>query len=76
MFASSAQQEKPRCNICWKDANTFLIGWIDTVRICNIRRRSAAEMALTPNWPQFTVEPGNVYNKNKCLQLQLQHYFN
>uniref|UniRef100_A0A1B6C2S4 RING-type domain-containing protein n=1 Tax=Clastoptera arizonana TaxID=38151 RepID=A0A1B6C2S4_9HEMI len=51
------QQEKPRCNICWKDTNTFLIGWVETIRICNIRKRSQAEMALTPNWPQYTVEP-------------------
>lgn len=54
---SNLKQDKPRCNLCWKDSNTLLVGWIDTVRICNIRRRSPAEMALAPDWPQFVVEP-------------------
>lgn len=56
----SSKQDKPRCNLCWKDSNTLLVGWIDTVRICNIRRRSSAEMALAPDWPQFVVEPSKI----------------
>ncbi|XP_054269430.1 vacuolar protein sorting-associated protein 41 homolog [Macrosteles quadrilineatus] len=54
--STNFEGEKSRCNLCWKDATTLLVGWVDTVRILNVRRRTHTEMALTPDWPQFVVE--------------------
>lgn len=36
-----------RCNLRWATANTLLIGWVDTIRICVIRKRNAGEVART-----------------------------
>lgn len=37
---------------------TLLVGWVDTIRICQLHRRSAAEIALAKNVSEFLVEPG------------------
>lgn len=52
--------EKFRCNIRWADDRTLLIGWVDTVRICVIRKRSNIELANRA-LPEYLVDPGNVY---------------
>lgn len=41
-----------RCNLRWATASTLLIGWVDTIRVCVIRKRNATEVARTgqPGW--------------------------
>lgn len=46
-----------RCNLKWSNPTTLLIGWVDTIRICIIRKRNAIE-ASTRNMPGFIVDPG------------------
>lgn len=50
--------EKYRCNLRWADARTLLIGWVDTVRVCIIRKRSNIELA-NKNLPEYLVDPGD-----------------
>ena len=45
-----------RCNLKWSNATTLLIGWVDTIRICIIRKRNAIEVS-TRNLPGFVVDP-------------------
>jgi vacuolar protein sorting-associated protein 41 len=45
-----------RCNLKWSNSNTLLIGWVETIRICVIRKRNAIE-ASTRNLPGFIVDP-------------------
>lgn len=50
--------DKFRCNLRWADSRTLLIGWVDTVRVCVIRKRSSIESA-NKDLPEFLVDPGN-----------------
>jgi hypothetical protein len=59
-FCYSALPEHYRCNLCWKNSTTLLVGWVDTVRVCMIRKRSLAELS-NRELPEFVVEPGGVY---------------
>ncbi|KAG8308451.1 Vacuolar protein sorting-associated protein 41 [Homalodisca vitripennis] len=68
--STNFQNEKARCNLCWKDTNTLLVGWLDSVRILNVRKRSPAEMALTPDWPQYLVENSSVKPHTHILSFQ------
>lgn len=45
-----------RCNLRWSDQRTLLIGWIDTVRICVIRKRNFQELQ-NRDLPEFLVDP-------------------
>lgn len=29
-----------KCHICWKNTHTLIVGWADTVWVCNVERRS------------------------------------
>jgi len=42
----------------WSDDKTLLIGWVDIVRICHIRKRTMQEM-VNRDLPEFVVDPGN-----------------
>ncbi|CRK93735.1 CLUMA_CG007263, isoform A [Clunio marinus] len=45
-----------RCNLRWRNASTLLIGWVDSIRICVIRKRNLIEVS-TRNLPGFIVDP-------------------
>lgn len=53
-----ALPENFRCNICWKDSSTFLVGWVDSVRVCRIRKRTPQEIAADRDKPEFIVDLG------------------
>ncbi|XP_056634578.1 vacuolar protein sorting-associated protein 41 homolog isoform X1 [Diorhabda sublineata] len=48
--------DKFRCNLRWADSRTLLIGWVDTVRVCVIRKRSNIELA-NRDLPEYLVDP-------------------
>lgn len=50
--------EHYRCNLRWSDDRTLLIGWVDTVRICQIKKLSNREL-VNRELSEFVVEPGN-----------------
>lgn len=52
--------EHYRCNLRWSDDRTLLIGWVDTVRICQIKKRSNQEL-LNRELPEFVVEPVSTF---------------
>lgn len=56
MIDFSARLENFRCNFRWSNATTLLIGWVDTIRICVIRRRNSIEVA-SRDLPGFIVDP-------------------
>ncbi|XP_074097880.1 vacuolar protein sorting-associated protein light [Cotesia typhae] len=55
-----APPENYRCNLRWNGDRTLLIGWVDTVRICQIRKRSHQEM-VNRNLPEFAVDPVSTF---------------
>ncbi|XP_046741986.1 vacuolar protein sorting-associated protein 41 homolog isoform X1 [Diprion similis] len=55
-----ASPEHYRCNLRWSDNRTLLIGWVDTVRICQIRKRSAQEMA-NRDLSEYAVDPVSAF---------------
>lgn len=50
-----------RCNLKWSNSTTLLIGWVDIIRICVIRRRNSVEVS-TRDLPGFIVDPSK-YSK-------------
>ncbi|XP_043470755.1 vacuolar protein sorting-associated protein 41 homolog [Leptopilina heterotoma] len=52
--------EHYRCNLRWSDDRTLLIGWVDTVRICQIKKRSSLEMA-NRDLPEYVVDPVSTF---------------
>ncbi|XP_063964242.1 vacuolar protein sorting-associated protein 41 homolog [Lytechinus pictus] len=38
-----------RCNLCWKDDNTLLIGWANTIKICSVKERITPENKDLPS---------------------------
>lgn len=48
--------ENFNCHLRWENENKLLIGWVDTIRICVIRKRNAIE-ASTRNLPDYVVDP-------------------
>ncbi|XP_023945852.1 vacuolar protein sorting-associated protein 41 homolog [Bicyclus anynana] len=45
-----------RCNLLWSAPKTLMIGWVDTIRICVIRKRSQIELQ-TRDVTEFLVDP-------------------
>lgn len=45
-----------RCNLKWADSSTLLIGWVDSIRVCVIRKRNTIE-ATTRGLPAYSVDP-------------------
>ncbi|XP_034472992.1 vacuolar protein sorting-associated protein 41 homolog isoform X2 [Drosophila innubila] len=52
--------ENFRCHLRWPNATTLLIGWVDTIRICVIRKRNVIE-ASSSNLPGFIVDPVSTF---------------
>ncbi|KAJ3651990.1 hypothetical protein Zmor_017992 [Zophobas morio] len=52
--------DKFRCNLRWADSRTLLIGWVDTVRVCVIRRRSNYEL-VNRDLPEYLVDPVSTF---------------
>ncbi|CAG9814950.1 unnamed protein product [Phaedon cochleariae] len=52
--------DKFRCNLRWADSRTLLIGWVDTVRVCVIRKRSNIELA-NRDLPEYLVDPVSTF---------------
>ncbi|XP_012058286.1 PREDICTED: vacuolar protein sorting-associated protein 41 homolog [Atta cephalotes] len=52
--------EHYRCNLQWSDDKTLLIGWVDIVRICHIRKRTMQEM-VNRDLPEFVVDPVSTF---------------
>ncbi|XP_030377032.1 vacuolar protein sorting-associated protein 41 homolog [Scaptodrosophila lebanonensis] len=48
--------ENFRCNFRWSNDTTLLVGWVDTIRICVIRKRNSIE-AASGNLPDYIVDP-------------------
>lgn len=46
-----------RCNLTWKDGGTLLVGWVDTVRICGVKRRHQRLKDV----PEYIVEPLSMF---------------
>lgn len=55
-----ALPENYRCNICWKNSSTFLVGWVDWVRVCHIRKKTPYEIAADKDKPEYMVDIGEV----------------
>nr|XP_033335981.1 vacuolar protein sorting-associated protein 41 homolog [Megalopta genalis] len=53
--SAEALPEHYRCNLRWSDDRTLLIGWVDIVRIFQIRKRSIQEM-VNRDLPEYVVE--------------------
>ncbi|CAG2062815.1 unnamed protein product [Timema podura] len=49
-----------RCNLCWKTETTLLVGWVDTVRVCKIRKRSQLEINSRDD-PEFVVQQVSMF---------------
>lgn len=71
---SSASPEHYRCNLRWSDKRTLLIGWVDTVRICQIRKRSLPEMA-NRDLPEYVVDPGEYFKLDKSREIDIIRFF-
>ncbi|KAL1502552.1 hypothetical protein ABEB36_007677 [Hypothenemus hampei] len=56
----SVSIDKFRCNLRWTNSRTLLIGWVDTVRVCVIRKRSNIEMAVR-TLPEYLVDPVSTF---------------
>lgn len=48
--------EDYRCNLLWSAPKTLMIGWVDTIRICVIRKRSQVELQ-TRDVTEYLVDP-------------------
>lgn len=48
--------EDYRCNLLWSAPKTLMIGWVDTIRICVIRKRSPVELQ-TRDVTEYLVDP-------------------
>lgn len=48
--------EEYRCNLLWSAPKTLMIGWVDTIRICVIRKRSQIELQ-TRDDTEYLVDP-------------------
>ncbi|XP_053997845.1 vacuolar protein sorting-associated protein 41 homolog [Hylaeus anthracinus] len=58
--SADALPEHYRCNLRWSDDRTLLIGWVDVVRICQIRKRSIQEM-VNRDLPEYVVDPVSTF---------------
>ncbi|VVC29341.1 Armadillo-type fold,Protein kinase, ATP binding site,WD40-repeat-containing domain,Protein kinase [Cinara cedri] len=47
-----------RCNLTWKDSGTLLVGWVDTIRICEVKRR----VHRLKDVPEYIVEPLSMFH--------------
>ncbi|KAH8354569.1 hypothetical protein KR084_012331, partial [Drosophila pseudotakahashii] len=52
--------ENFRCHLRWSNEYTLLIGWVDTIRICVIRKRNSVETSVS-NLPGYIVDPVSTF---------------
>lgn len=52
--------EDYRCNLLWSAPKTLMIGWVDTIRICIIRKRSQIELQ-TRDVTEYLVDPAYTF---------------
>ncbi|XP_072932333.1 vacuolar protein sorting-associated protein 41 homolog [Epargyreus clarus] len=52
--------EDYRCNLLWSAPKTLMIGWVDTIRICVIRKRSQIELQ-TRDVTEYLVDPVHTF---------------
>lgn len=45
-----------RCHLRWYESRTLLVGWVDTIRVCIIRKRNSVEVS-SRNEPGYIVDP-------------------
>ncbi|KAH8400621.1 hypothetical protein KR222_008734, partial [Zaprionus bogoriensis] len=57
---AQARLENFRCHLRWSNSNTLIIGWVDTIRICVIRKRNPLEIPAG-NLPGFVVDPVSTF---------------
>ncbi|XP_020282011.1 vacuolar protein sorting-associated protein 41 homolog isoform X2 [Pseudomyrmex gracilis] len=57
---ADASPEHYRCNLQWSNDKTLLIGWVDIVRVCHIRKRTMQEM-INRDLPEFVVDPVSTF---------------
>lgn len=48
-----------RCNLKWSNETTLLIGWMDSIRVCVIRKRNSIEVS-TRGLPEYIVDPSEI----------------
>ncbi|KAL5273462.1 VPS41 family protein [Megaselia abdita] len=49
-----------RCNLRWTDGTTLLVGWVDTIRVCKIRKRNSIE-SIAKSIPNYVVDPVSTF---------------
>ncbi|CAK1595700.1 unnamed protein product [Parnassius mnemosyne] len=52
--------EDYRCNLLWSAPKTLMIGWVDTIRICVIRKRNQIELQ-TRDVTEYLVDPVHTF---------------
>lgn len=57
-----------RCNLRWSNSTTLLIGWVDTIRVCVLRKRNSVEVS-TRGLPEYIVDPGLAAQNCSGLEL-------
>ncbi|KAI1300179.1 Vacuolar protein sorting-associated protein 41 -like protein [Halotydeus destructor] len=62
---SRLRPEIYRCNLFWKDKNTLLVGWGDSVKICVIKRKIPAP--ISPDLPKKYVEIVSMFSTSYCI---------
>lgn len=63
-----------RCNLRWANATTLLIGWVDTIRICVLRKsKDMAGTIVDPSRFLYLVLLNSLIIHNSSLSFQFQH---
>ena len=54
-----------KCSLHWKNDMTLLLGWADSVKVCEVKRKERA--AATPDSPDKYVEITRMFSINFCI---------
>ncbi|XP_045448493.1 vacuolar protein sorting-associated protein 41 homolog [Melitaea cinxia] len=55
-----------RCNLLWSAPKTLMIGWVDTIRICLIRKRSQIELQ-TRDVTEYLIDPVHTFQTDSFI---------
>ncbi|XP_050345808.1 vacuolar protein sorting-associated protein 41 homolog [Nymphalis io] len=55
-----------RCNLLWSAPKTLMIGWVDTIRICVIRKRSQIELQ-TRDVTEYLIDPVHTFQTDSYI---------
>ncbi|XP_012273995.1 vacuolar protein sorting-associated protein 41 homolog [Orussus abietinus] len=58
--SADALPEHYRCNLRWSGDRTLLIGWVDTVRVCQIKKRLMQDIT-NRDLPEYFVDPVSTF---------------